>query len=109
MSAFGGKADIDRRCRNVCSLPKTDMKRLVRLRAQSRRRLPAPWSLGACAAPRLHLNGSALSPKLSRRKIRALAHRPKLLPHNRGMNFSLVKRLRGEPAVRASHDTLASD
>jgi hypothetical protein len=41
--------------------------------------------------------------------VRPLAHGLELLPHDRGMNFGLIKRLRGEPAVRAGHDILASD
>jgi len=68
----------------------------------------SPVALGQ-PTRRSYLNGSAFSPKLLCRKIRALAHRFELLPHDCGMNFSLVKRLRGEPAVRASHDILAPD
>src|SRR5262244_564947 len=52
---------------------------------------------------------SASLPQPRAGDIRALAHRLELLPHDRGMNFGLIKRLRGEAAVRAGHDILASD
>src|SRR5262245_40166423 len=46
-------------------------------------------------------------PKPLGRQIGTLPHGLEFLPHDRGMHFRLVERLRGEPAVRSGHDILA--
>lgn len=55
----------------------------------------------------LHIERSI--PKPVCRQISSLPHGFELLPHDTGVHFGLIKRLRGEPTVRPGHHILPSD